>query len=77
VTVSGPTELVSQFVKELKEKQIFAKEVNSLHSWLLVFKNENVKVKVEYGFVLYTGISFALSIAQIGNQNDQLKYQKS
>jgi fatty acid synthase len=27
--VSGPTELVSQFVKELKEKQIFAKEVNS------------------------------------------------
>ena len=29
VTVSGPTELVSQFVKELKEKQIFAKEVNS------------------------------------------------
>jgi hypothetical protein len=44
-----------------------------LHSWLLVFKNENVKAKVEYGFVLYTGISFALSIAQIGNQNDQLK----
>jgi hypothetical protein len=27
---------------------------------LLCFKNENVKVKVKYGFVLHTGLSFAL-----------------
>jgi hypothetical protein len=25
-----------------------------------VFKNENVNVKVKYGFVLYTGLSFAI-----------------
>lgn len=29
VTISGPLKKVSKFVKELKEQQIFAKEVNS------------------------------------------------
>lgn len=29
VTISGPREAIKQFVAELKEKQIFAKEVNT------------------------------------------------
>ena len=39
VTISGPVEKVSKFVQELREKQIFAKEVNSagvaFHSGLM------------------------------------------
>jgi hypothetical protein len=42
---------------------------NCILSPYFVFKNENVKVKVKYSFVLYTGLSFAMYIAQIGNQN--------
>jgi hypothetical protein len=34
-----------------------------------VFKNENDKVKVKYGFVLYTSLSFA----QTGNQNKGIR----
>lgn len=39
----------------------------------LFSKNKNVKVKVKYGYVLYTGLSFALYISQIGNQNMQIR----
>lgn len=33
-------------------------------SGYFVFKNEGVKVRVRYGFVLYTGLPFAVSIGQ-------------
>jgi hypothetical protein len=39
----------------------------------VVFKNENVKVKIKHGFVLYTDLSFAIKIAQIGNQNKGIR----
>jgi hypothetical protein len=32
-----------------------------------VFKNENVKVKVKYGFVLYLDLPFVILIAQTEN----------
>jgi hypothetical protein len=55
------------FEKELKNQGIPQQpstgQIASLipfFSPLLCFKNENVKVKVKYGFVLHTGLSFAL-----------------
>jgi hypothetical protein len=35
---------------------------NCIFPQLICLKNENVKVKVKYGFVLYTGLSFALML---------------
>jgi hypothetical protein len=48
-----------------------------------VFKDENVKKKVKYGFVLYTGLSFFLFVNsghftnfQVGGDNPKVEEQE-
>ena len=59
--------MTNKFQKDLKNQGIPQQPSTGLiaglipfFSPLLCFKNENVKVKVKYGFVLHTGLSFAL-----------------